>query len=129
MIEKECTILSLSILCKLILMYTIISLCINRCTDSNQTAERMTSLSDNFQNGTLLPIFVALTALLLLMIAVLCYYVNKLRRRPRIKRHYVVSKGVTPLTSRPQIPDQCEITIENCCNMNICETVSDISSK
>ncbi|XP_077281393.1 low-density lipoprotein receptor repeat domain-containing protein cueball [Temnothorax americanus] len=98
-----------------------ISLTSCRCTDSNQTAERIT-LSDSFQNGTLLPIFVAFTALLLVMLAILSYYVNKLRRRPRIKRHYVVSKGVTPLTSRPQIPDQCEITIENCCNMNICET-------
>ncbi|XP_011689736.1 PREDICTED: protein cueball [Wasmannia auropunctata] len=93
-----------------------------RCTDSNQTAERIT-LTNSFQNDMLLPIFVALTALFLLMIIVLSYYVNKLRRRPRIKRHYVVSKGVTPLTSRPQIPsNQCEITIENCCNMNICET-------
>ncbi|XP_011160351.1 protein cueball isoform X1 [Solenopsis invicta] len=78
------------------------------------------SLSDSFQNRLLLPIFVAFTALFLLMIAILSYYVNKLRRRPRIKRHYVVSKGVTPLTSRPD--NQCEITIENCCNMNICET-------
>ncbi|KYQ49171.1 Protein cueball [Trachymyrmex zeteki] len=93
-----------------------------RCTDSNQTAERIT-LTNSFQNGILLPIFIAFTILFLLMIAVLSYYINKLRRRPRIKRHYVVSKGVTPLTSRPQIPDnQCEITIENCCNMNICET-------
>lgn len=103
-------------------------MCINRCTDSNQKAERIT-LSDDFQSGALLPIFVALTALFLLIIAILSYYVTKLRKRPRIKRHYVVSKGVTPLTSRPQIPDQCEITIENCCNMNICETVSDMSSK
>ncbi|XP_011635569.2 LOW QUALITY PROTEIN: protein cueball [Pogonomyrmex barbatus] len=93
-----------------------------RCTDSNQTAERIT-LTKSFQDGTLLSIFVGLTILFLIMVGVLSYYVNKLRRRPRIKRHYVVSKGITPLTSRPQIPDnQCEITIENCCNMNICET-------
>lgn len=93
-----------------------------RCMDSNQTAERIT-LNDDFQSTTLLPIFAALTTILLIVIAGLCYYVNKLQRRPRIKRHYVVSKGVMPLTSRPEIPDnQCEITIENCCNMNICET-------
>ncbi|EZA62044.1 Protein cueball [Ooceraea biroi] len=94
-----------------------------RCTDANQTAERIT-LNDNFQSGTLLPIFITVIALLLLMIVGLGCYVNQLRRRPRIKRRFVVSKGgVTPLTSRPQIPDnQCEITIENCCNMNICET-------
>ncbi|XP_011881715.1 PREDICTED: protein cueball [Vollenhovia emeryi] len=92
-----------------------------RCTDSDQTAERIT-LSDSFQNGVLLPIFGALVGVFILIIAILSYYVDKLRRRSRIKRHYVVSKGVTPLTSRPQIPGQCEITIENCCNMNICET-------
>lgn len=105
------------------------SSCINRCMDSNQTAERIT-LNEDFQSSTLLPIFAVLIIVLLVIIVGLSYYVNKLQRRPRIKRHYVVSKGVMPLTSRPQIPDnQCEITIENCCNMNICETVSEISSK
>lgn len=99
-----------------------ISVALCRCTDSNQTAEKLT-FNDNFQGDILLPIFAALTATFLLVIIGLSYYVNKLQRRPRIKRHYVVSKGVMPLTSRPQIPDnQCEITIENCCNMNICET-------
>lgn len=45
--------------------------------------------------------------------------------RPRIKKTYVVHKNVspTPLTCRPST-EQCEITIENCCNMNICDTVS-----
>lgn len=45
--------------------------------------------------------------------------------RPRIKKTYVVHKSVrpTPLTCRPAT-EQCEITIENCCNMNICDTVS-----
>lgn len=44
--------------------------------------------------------------------------------RPRIKKTYVVHKNVvpTPLTCRPTT-EQCEITIENCCNMNICDTV------
>ncbi|XP_012231553.2 protein cueball isoform X1 [Linepithema humile] len=92
-----------------------------RCTDANRTAERI--ISAGLENSTILPIFVALTGLFLLTTVVLSYYVNKLRRRPRIKKRYVVGKGVTQLTSRPQIPDnQCEITIENCCNMNICET-------
>lgn len=49
--------------------------------------------------------------------------------RPRIKKTFVVrnkmdrSKNRTPLTCRPA-PEQCEITIEDCCNMNICDTVS-----
>lgn len=104
------------------------SFCINRCMDSNQTAERIT-FNDDFQSSTLLPILGAFTTILLVVIAGLSYYVNKLQRRPRIKRHYVVSKGVMPLTSRPISDNQCEITIENCCNMNICETVSEMSSK
>lgn len=49
-----------------------------------------------------------------------------LRKRPRIKKRFIGSKTVTPtpLTNRPgPATDQCEINIENCCNMNICETV------
>ncbi|XP_055915541.1 protein cueball [Eupeodes corollae] len=44
--------------------------------------------------------------------------------RPRIKKTFVVQKKVsqTPLTCRPIATEQCEITIENCCNMNICDT-------
>ncbi|KAH8303762.1 hypothetical protein KR018_001535, partial [Drosophila ironensis] len=51
-------------------------------------------------------------------------------KRPRIRKTFVVRKqprtnsaGDTPLTNRPMATEQCEITIENCCNMNICETV------
>ncbi|XP_037947527.1 protein cueball [Teleopsis dalmanni] len=46
--------------------------------------------------------------------------------RPQIKKTFVVRKNApasdTPLTNRPMATEQCEITIENCCNMNICET-------
>lgn len=51
-------------------------------------------------------------------------------KRPHIKKTFVVRKQArlnsasdTPLTNRPLTTEQCEITIENCCNMNICETV------
>lgn len=56
---------------------------------------------------------------------VLSRKVRLLGRRPRIKKRIVVNKSITPLTCRPpqQENQQCEITIENCCNMNICETV------
>lgn len=86
----------------------------------------VTAKEDN-EYRTILPILSIIVGVLVFVIAVLSYYVNKFRKRPRIKKRFVVSKGgVTPLTSRPQLPDnQCEITIENCCNMNICETVSD----
>lgn len=60
-----------------------------------------------------------LCGLLCLICAVLITKILHLRRRPRIKKRIIVNKNVTPLTARP---DQCEITIENCCNMNICET-------
>ncbi|KAL7295807.1 hypothetical protein TKK_0010857 [Trichogramma kaykai] len=59
------------------------------------------------------------------LVALLSFWVSRLRRRPRIKKRFVVTKpGSAPLTSRPgQLgTEQCEITIENCCNMNICET-------
>uniref|UniRef100_W8ADQ4 Protein cueball n=1 Tax=Ceratitis capitata TaxID=7213 RepID=W8ADQ4_CERCA len=47
--------------------------------------------------------------------------------RPRIKKTFVVRKQAapstdTPLTNRPMATEACEITIENCCNMNICDT-------
>ncbi|XP_026745540.1 protein cueball-like, partial [Trichoplusia ni] len=61
-----------------------------------------------------------LCGLLCLACAVLITKNLQLRRRPRIKKRIIVNKNVTPMTARP---DQCEITIENCCNMNICETV------
>lgn len=60
-----------------------------------------------------------LCGMLCLACAVLITKVLQLRRRPRIKKRIIVNKNVTPMTARP---DQCEITIENCCNMNICET-------
>lgn len=69
--------------------------------------------------------------LTMLVVVALARKVCILRRRPRIKKRIIVNKGVksqTPMTARPQTgpSEQCEITIENCCNMNICETVSDI---
>lgn len=39
--------------------------------------------------------------------------------RPRITKRFKVTNH-TQMTSRPAT--QCEITIENCCNMNVCET-------
>ncbi|XP_023711622.1 protein cueball isoform X3 [Cryptotermes secundus] len=63
-------------------------------------------------------------SLQLVAVAVLLRKVCVLRKRPRIRKRIIVNKNVTPLTSCPPLPqDQCEITIENCCNMNICETI------
>ncbi|XP_050300833.1 protein cueball [Anthonomus grandis grandis] len=51
-------------------------------------------------------------------------FASRPNKRPIIKRRVIVNKNVTPLTYRPQpTTEQCEITmIENCCNMNVCET-------
>lgn len=60
--------------------------------------------------------------------SILLVYVCKMKKgkgRPRVNKRIIVNKNVTPLTYRPQSTTQeCEITIENCCNMNVCETVS-----
>ncbi|GLV44881.1 cueball [Carabus blaptoides fortunei] len=69
-------------------------------------------------------IFMFTTVLLLFVIVVMSVALYRMRnRRPRIKKRIIVNKNVTPLTCRPNsTTEQCEITIENCCNMNICET-------
>ncbi|CAG9794022.1 unnamed protein product [Diatraea saccharalis] len=60
-----------------------------------------------------------LSGVLCIICTFLVTKVLQLKKRPRIKKRIIVNKNVTPMTARP---DQCEITIENCCNMNICET-------
>lgn len=79
------------------------------------------------------PIFIVMASFLAVMLIVvfgLFILVCKMKKRPRIKKRIIVNKNVTPLTYRPQpTSEQCEITIENCCNMNVCETVSIFFSK
>lgn len=65
-------------------------------------------------------VVVSLCLVLLIIISMRRFYQPM---RPKIKKTYVVHKNVTPLTCRPTT-EQCEITIEDCCNMNICDTVS-----
>uniref|UniRef100_A0A1B6CTF3 Protein cueball n=1 Tax=Clastoptera arizonana TaxID=38151 RepID=A0A1B6CTF3_9HEMI len=72
-------------------------------------------------NEVLLLTLGLLCVVLLILVLLLTKKVLTLRKRPRIKKRIIVSKNITPLTCRPQ-PEQCEITIENCCNMNVCET-------
>ncbi|EDW72804.1 uncharacterized protein Dwil_GK17203 [Drosophila willistoni] len=88
-------------------------------------------LAPNAWTGSvLMPLMISLILILLL----LTIFIHGLRRlykpkRPHIKKTFVVRKQArtnsssdTPLTNRPLATEQCEITIENCCNMNICET-------
>jgi hypothetical protein len=62
----------------------------------------------------------------LVLILIIVVVLRKLYKplRPKVKKTYVVRKNFTPLTCRPGdgTTEQCEITIEDCCNMNICET-------
>lgn len=96
---------------------------------------RVESIYSDMSSCKLSKTIVAVFCVLMLLVAclgtvtmVLVRKVRLLGRRPRIKKRIVVNKSITPLTScRPpqqQQNQQCEITIENCCNMNICETVS-----
>ncbi|XP_012273528.1 protein cueball isoform X2 [Orussus abietinus] len=99
------------------------SLC--RCDSLNETRTvGVLQDADGLDKELLAPILGTIIGALVITVGVLSYHVNKLRRRPRVKKRFLVSRnGLTPLTSRPRVPgDQCEITIENCCNMNICET-------
>ncbi|XP_071451774.1 protein cueball-like [Hetaerina americana] len=93
------------------------------------------------------PLVLALSGLCLVLLVIALYLtfkVMKLRRLPRIKKRIIVSKGSVPLAAgagggggacgggrgrsggagSPVVEEQqqCEITIENCCNMNVCET-------
>lgn len=89
--------------------------------------ERQESCKDSGINKTAILVSggVVISLALIAVIVVSIRHVYK-PLRPRIKKTYVVRKNIspTPLTSRPST-EQCEITIENCCNMNICDTVSD----
>lgn len=105
-----------------------------RCEEGRYTLieNNSTNYSDieNFEDRFKDPMFVVLFAFSSIMffcVIVMSVMVCRLRRRPRIKKRIIVNKNVTPLTYRPQPPaEQCEITIENCCNMNVCETVRNL---
>ncbi|KAJ6644508.1 Protein cueball [Pseudolycoriella hygida] len=102
--------------------------------NSNSTAELREPTANNFDDRsyqyqcndslyrTIIIACVGVTASLVLIFLI----VKSMRRmyqplRPKIKKTFVVTKNVTPLTCRPTT-EQCEITIEDCCNMNICDT-------
>ncbi|KAF4518617.1 hypothetical protein B566_EDAN005942 [Ephemera danica] len=95
------------------------------------TGDAMSSEQSNFYYIVFSLVAVCLT--LLIVVGALTGRVVVLSRRPRIRRRVVVSrkemsvpKGHSgePGSSRRGVQhgDTCEITIENCCNMNICET-------
>jgi hypothetical protein len=74
-------------------------------------------------NVTYIIIAVCATISLFIFLVILVI-AKKMKRpiRPRIKKTFKVRKNIEPLTYRPHT-EQCEVIIEDCCNMNICETV------
>lgn len=87
-------------------------------------SDQISQLAMHFQDPAFL-ILLACMFVMFIVVVVLSAMVCRLKRRPRVKKRIIVSKNVTPLTDRPSHSEKCEITIENCCNMNVCETVSD----
>lgn len=90
------------------------------------SSSRISQLTTYFQDPAFITLMVCM-CIMVVIIGILSAMVCRLKRRPRIKKRIIVSKNVTPLTDRPSHSEKCEITIENCCNMNVCETVSSIS--
>ncbi|KAI5720860.1 hypothetical protein M8J77_012616 [Diaphorina citri] len=96
---------------------------VNIDLDNGTESLTITSHEDTASSSTVSTFILALGTICTLLVVLVMYLslrIHKLSKRPRIKKRIIVNK-TTPLTARPQ-PDQCEITIENCCNMNICET-------
>ncbi|XP_022920314.1 protein cueball [Onthophagus taurus] len=81
------------------------------------------TISDYLSNPPFLILCICMLIVSIIVVALVVLFQKAKKRRPRINKRIIVNKNVTPLTNRPQASiDQCEITIENCCNMNVCET-------
>lgn len=125
------------IICQLVFSYYFMSFINSRCDGRNfadlpnESPQALSSLegTSNYINYLQDPVFISLscvtlTALLACMVLTICVVYLRRKPNPKIKRRYIVNKNPsTSMTERPHA-QQCEITIENCCNMNICETVS-----
>lgn len=88
--------------------------------DISSLKEPQVTYCKNTFNRTVVYASLSFSASLLILMMIL-WMVKRFYEegRPRITKRFRVTNH-TPLTSRPAT--QCEITIENCCNMNVCET-------
>lgn len=92
--------------------------------DYPRAAESVT-FSDKMWNQTSLILMLCLMTMSVVTLLLMGYICKMRKRRPRINKRIIVNKNVTPMTYRPHsVSQQCEITVEDCCNMNVCETVS-----
>lgn len=83
----------------------------------------LTQCPETQVNPTIVILAVCLTISFLIFLVILVV-IKKTNRplRPKIRKKYVVHKNMDQsLTYRPTT-EQCEVIIEDCCNMNICET-------
>ncbi|KAF7274916.1 hypothetical protein GWI33_012422 [Rhynchophorus ferrugineus] len=102
----------------------------NNLTSIDLHTEHLTKrdafLDKLYSDSDITILFALLMFTLLLSVVLLALLIRKQRRHRKkdtVQRRYIVRQNVTPLTYRPQTSsDHCEITIENCCNMNVCET-------
>lgn len=76
--------------------------------------------SSGFNKSMVFTSFGVMGSLTLLLLIIITVYRIYKPTRPRIKKTYVVKKNNA--NGRLPATEQCEIIIENCCNMNICET-------
>ncbi|XP_058837848.1 protein cueball isoform X2 [Topomyia yanbarensis] len=89
-------------------------------TSATHLVEPQVTYCKNSFNRTVVYTSLAFTASLFILMIIL-WIVRRFYEegRPRITKRFKVTNH-TQMTSRPAT--QCEITIENCCNMNVCET-------
>jgi len=94
----------------------------NQDKNTDEVPGEVQQCSQNAVNGAYVIIAVCITTSLLLFLAILSV-IKRMHRpmRPKIRKKFVVHKNIEPLTYRPTT-EQCEVIIEDCCNMNICET-------
>lgn len=104
-------------------------------TKSNLTAASLYSEASPFYGRTFmeklstdrdfLALALSMSFLVIIIIGLAVYHFSTRNKRPIITKRVFVNRtrNLTPLTQRPETTtERCEVTIENCCNMNVCET-------
>lgn len=107
-------------------------------TKTNLTAPSLYSEASPFYGRTFmeklstdrdfLALVLSLSFLVIIIIGLAVYHFSTRHKRPIITKRVVVNRtrnhAITQMTQRPETTtERCEVTIENCCNMNVCETV------
>lgn len=103
-------------------------------TPSTTTEDSLIEENVHFTNASKCPVRMNLTYVILgicltlslfffLSILLVIRRFHKPTMRPKIRKKFVVHKNIEPMTYRPTT-EQCEVIIEDCCNMNICDTVN-----